>query len=258
MKVTGSCEPSTTWAATSTARLRRARASSASGRSSAGSRPRAARALGGGMVGRIIETEADVAEGAAHLAAIEPRFGQALALTGPLPLRRRPDGFATLFGAIVSQQVSTAAAARDLGAARGDGRVRAGGAARGVSTRRCGRRGCRGRRSPTGGRSRRRTSTSWRCAGCRMPRSSRRSPRSRGSASGPRRSTRCSRSGGPMCSRRATWRCRRRRRGCSGWRRGRGKRELRAMAEAWSPWRAVAARLLLAYYRVGTGREGVR
>src|SRR3954469_23128242 len=63
------------------------------------------------MVGRIIETDADVAEGAAHLAAIEPRFAEALALTGPLPLRRRTDGFATLFSAIVSQQVSTAAAA---------------------------------------------------------------------------------------------------------------------------------------------------
>lgn len=62
------------------------------------------------MVGRIIETEADVAEGAAWLAAAEPRFAQALALTGPLPLRRRPDGFEALFGAIVSQQVSVAAA----------------------------------------------------------------------------------------------------------------------------------------------------
>ena len=30
------------------------------------------------------------------------------------------------------------------------------------------------------------------------------------------------------------------------------------MSLAWSPWRAVAARLLWAYYRVGTGREGVR
>jgi DNA-3-methyladenine glycosylase II len=62
------------------------------------------------MVGRIIETLEDVAEGAAHLAALEPRFARALALTGPLPLRRRPDGFETLFFAIVSQQVSTAAA----------------------------------------------------------------------------------------------------------------------------------------------------
>jgi len=62
------------------------------------------------MVGRIIETEADVAEGAAWLAAREPRFATALELTGPVPLRRRPHGFETLFTAIVSQQVSTAAA----------------------------------------------------------------------------------------------------------------------------------------------------
>ena len=62
------------------------------------------------MVGRLIETEADVAEGAAWLAGREPRFAHALALTGPLPLRRRPDGFAPLLSAIVSQQVSTAAA----------------------------------------------------------------------------------------------------------------------------------------------------
>lgn len=59
---------------------------------------------------RIIETEAGVAEGADWLAGQEPRFAQALALTGPLPLRRRPDGFAALMGAIVSQQVSVAAA----------------------------------------------------------------------------------------------------------------------------------------------------
>ena len=36
------------------------------------------------------------------------------------------------------------------------------------------------------------------------------------------------------------------------------ERELRAMAEAWSPWRAVAARLLWAYYRVAKEREGIR
>jgi len=60
---------------------------------------------------RIIATEACVAEGADWLARVEPRFAQALALTGPLPLRRRPDGFAALFSAIVSQQVSVAAAA---------------------------------------------------------------------------------------------------------------------------------------------------
>ena len=62
------------------------------------------------MVGRIIETEDCVAEGAAFLCAAEPRFAHALDLTGPLPLRRRPDGFAQLLSAIVSQQVSVASA----------------------------------------------------------------------------------------------------------------------------------------------------
>ena len=61
-------------------------------------------------VGRIIETPACVAEGADWLAAIEPRFAAALARTGPLPLRRKPDGFETLLSAIVSQQVSVASA----------------------------------------------------------------------------------------------------------------------------------------------------
>jgi DNA-3-methyladenine glycosylase II len=36
-----------------------------------------------------------------------------------------------------------------------------------------------------------------------------------------------------------------------------GEKALREMARAWSPWRAVAARLLWAYYRVEKGREGV-
>jgi DNA-3-methyladenine glycosylase II len=62
------------------------------------------------MVGRIIKTADCVAEGAAWLAARDPRLASALAATGPLPLRRRPDGFAALFDAIVSQQVSVASA----------------------------------------------------------------------------------------------------------------------------------------------------
>ncbi|MEO0918305.1 MAG: DNA-3-methyladenine glycosylase 2 family protein [Pseudomonadota bacterium] len=61
-------------------------------------------------VGRIIETPACVAEGAKFLSEIEPRFKHALTLTGPLPLRLRKDGFAALLDAIVSQQVSVAAA----------------------------------------------------------------------------------------------------------------------------------------------------
>ena len=62
------------------------------------------------MVGRIIETPDCVAEGAAWLAQAEPRFAHVLELTGPLPLRRRKDGFAELLSAIVSQQVSVASA----------------------------------------------------------------------------------------------------------------------------------------------------
>lgn len=62
------------------------------------------------MTGRIIETEACLAEGAAWLVAHEPRFAQALAQTGPLPLRRRADGFSALLDTIVSQQVSVASA----------------------------------------------------------------------------------------------------------------------------------------------------
>lgn len=60
---------------------------------------------------RIIETDADVAEGAAWLAAHEPRFALVLPELEPLPLRRREDGFGQLLSAIMSQQVSVASAA---------------------------------------------------------------------------------------------------------------------------------------------------
>ena len=60
--------------------------------------------------GRIIESLDCVAEGAEWLAAREPRFAHALSLTGPLPLRRQPQGFAALLDAIVGQQVSIASA----------------------------------------------------------------------------------------------------------------------------------------------------
>lgn len=51
-----------------------------------------------------------MAEGADWLARHEPRFAEALALCGPPPLRRRGDGFEALVSAIVSQQVSVASA----------------------------------------------------------------------------------------------------------------------------------------------------
>jgi len=62
------------------------------------------------MPRRTIETEADLAEGAAHLARVEPRFASALAETGPLPLRRRESGFEAMLNILVSQQLSVAAA----------------------------------------------------------------------------------------------------------------------------------------------------
>ena len=62
------------------------------------------------MMARI-ETDADVARGAAWLCVAEPRFATALEQIGPLPLRLAPDGFSALFNKIVSQQVSVASAA---------------------------------------------------------------------------------------------------------------------------------------------------
>ncbi len=62
------------------------------------------------MAERIIERQADLDEGVAWLIAQEPRFAVALEVAGPLPLRRRPGGFAALLGAIVAQQLSVASA----------------------------------------------------------------------------------------------------------------------------------------------------
>ena len=62
------------------------------------------------MIGRIIETDACVAEGAETLCQMCPRLAHAYEQTGKLPLRRKPDGFAELLSAIVSQQVSVASA----------------------------------------------------------------------------------------------------------------------------------------------------
>lgn len=63
------------------------------------------------MTERIIHTLDDVEEGADALARMCPRMKHARSLTGPLPLRRKPDGFAQLLSAIVGQQVSIASAA---------------------------------------------------------------------------------------------------------------------------------------------------
>ena len=62
------------------------------------------------MTGRIITSDACVAEGAAWLSAQDPRIAQAYAKLKPLPLRLRGDGFAALVSAICGQQVSVASA----------------------------------------------------------------------------------------------------------------------------------------------------
>lgn len=59
---------------------------------------------------RVIRGPDCLAEGAAWLAVREARFAAVLPRLTPLPLRLKPEGFATLAGMIVSQQVSVASA----------------------------------------------------------------------------------------------------------------------------------------------------
>jgi DNA-3-methyladenine glycosylase II len=59
---------------------------------------------------RVIESEADIEEGLAHLAAIDPRLKPVIAAAGTIPVRRREAGFAGLANIIVSQQLSAASA----------------------------------------------------------------------------------------------------------------------------------------------------
>lgn len=64
---------------------------------------------------RLIETEADLQEGAAYLAQVCPVMARILPGLGPLPLRKRQDGFPAILDAVISQQISTAAAAAIAG-----------------------------------------------------------------------------------------------------------------------------------------------
>lgn len=208
-------------------------------------------------VGRIIETPDCVAEGAAWLAAREPRFAHALDLTGPLPLRRRRDGFEALLDAIVSQQVSVAAADAIWG------RLKAAGltgprrilAATDEELRAC-------------GLSRQKARYARALAEARLPYPALRAAPTeevvatlvevpgigRWTAeiyamfSLGRADVICPGDLALQESARMLF--------------GLGarptERTLREMAEPWSPWRGVAARLLWAYYRVAKEREGIR
>ncbi|NGQ93092.1 DNA-3-methyladenine glycosylase 2 family protein [Rhodobacter sp. HX-7-19] len=208
-------------------------------------------------VGRIIATEACVAEGAAWLAARDPRMARALALVGPLPLRRRADGFEALLSAIVSQQVSVASAnaiwARLEAAGLCDPAVMAEASEevlRGVGL----------------SRQKARYGQALARAGIDFP-----AFRELGDAEvvavlvavpGIGRWTAeiyamfaLGRADvfapGDLALQEAA-------RLLFGMAERPSERALRAMAEDWSPWRAVAARLLWAYYRVAKDREGIR
>ena len=59
---------------------------------------------------RTIESEADIAEGLAHLLKRDRRLKKVMAAAGSVPLRRRPNGFEGLARIIIGQQVSVASA----------------------------------------------------------------------------------------------------------------------------------------------------
>ena len=209
------------------------------------------------MISRIIETSACVAEGAAFLAGVEPRFAAALRETGPLPLRRRPDGFGQLLGAIVSQQVSVAAANSIWN------RIKAAGLDDPQNIVRASDEDLR-----AAGLSRQKIRYSRALSGAEIDYDRLRSCpdeeviETLTSVSGIGRWTAeiyamfsLGRAdvfaSGDLALQEAA-----RMLFETGERPN--DRQLRAMAEAWKPWRAVAARLLWAYYRAAKGREGLR
>ena len=207
-------------------------------------------------VGRIIETEACVAEGAAWLAANEPRFAHALGLTGPLPLRRRQDGFAALLGAIVSQQVSVAAASAIWGRLAAAGLTEPGAilAAEDEAFRACGlsRQKIRYARALAGSGTafeglRERPTEEVVATLVALPGIGRWTAEIYAMFSLGRADVFAP---GDLALQEAT-------RLLFSLDARPGERALRLRAEAWSPWRAVAARLLWSYYHVAKGREGV-
>lgn len=209
------------------------------------------------MPGRIILSDACVAEGARWLAETEPRFAAALAQTGALPLRRKAAGFAALYDAIVSQQVSVASANAIWGRLREAGltEARAIADASDDALRACGL-----------SRQKIRYGKALAAAGIDFD-------------------------GLPLLTDDAVIATLTAVPGIGRWTAeiyamfslGRAdvfapgdlalqeaakllfglparpsEKQLRAMADAWSPWRSVAARLLWAYYRVAKSREGIR
>ena len=209
------------------------------------------------MPGRIIISDACVTEGAAWLGQRHPRFSFALDAVGQLPLRRREGGFAALFDAIVSQQVSVASASAIWG------RLEAAGLTDGASVA---------------------AATDEALRGCGLSRQKIRYGRALAQAG-------IAFDDLPLMPNDAVIATLVTVPGIGQWTAeiyamfslGRAdvfapgdlalqeaakvlfgldqrpsERQLRAMAEDWSPWRAVAARLLWAYYRVAKSREGIK
>lgn len=206
---------------------------------------------------RIIETPACVAEGAAWLAARHPALAGALALTGPLPLRRQADGFPALLDAILGQQVSTASA-RAIRA-----RMEAAGLFGEEAVARATEEDLR-----AAGLSRQKIRYARALALARLDYAALRQAPSdaviatlvalpgigrwtaeiyamfalgRADVFAP----------GDLALQEAA-------RALFGLPERPGEKALRALSEEWRPWRAVAARLLWAYYRIDKGREGIR
>ncbi|MBF9036372.1 DNA-3-methyladenine glycosylase 2 family protein [Rhodobacterales bacterium HKCCE2091] len=203
---------------------------------------------------RIVSAE-DLAEGAAALVALEPRFAVAIGAE-PLPLRLRPDGFGTLLQAIVSQQVSVASAAaiwarmetlgltsEDGMAAASDDDLRAAGLsrpkqryARALAAARVDYAGLRGMAPEAV------VARLVELPGIGVWTAEIYAKFALGHAD--------VFAAGDLALQEGARRL-------FGLDARPSEREMRAMAAAWSPWRAVAARALWAYYARDTGREGV-
>ena len=209
------------------------------------------------MSGRIIAGPEDVAEGAAWLARTEPRFAAALARTGPLPLRRKPEGFPELLSAIVSQQVSLASASAIWARMQGAGLTEAGPVAAaseddlravGLSRQKIRYAGALARAGIDYGALRALPDAEVIAVLTEVPGIGRWTAEIYAMFSLGRADVFAA---GDLALQEAA-------RGLFDLPGRPAEADLRAMAADWSPWRGVAARALWAYYRVMTNREGIR
>lgn len=208
-------------------------------------------------MGRIIEGPDCVAEGAAWLAGRVPEFAVALEVVGPLPLRRQADGFAALLDAIVGQQVSVASARAIWGRLEAAGLTER--AAMAVATDEALRAVGMSRQKARYGRELARSAVDF--AGLRdRPDAEVVATLVAVPGIGPWTAEIYAMfalgradvfAPGDLALQEAA-------RVMFGLEARPHERALRAMALGWSPWRAVAARLLWSYYRVVKSRKGVR